>query len=107
MNPVYNGTKAWLHFFTMNLRTQLKDTNVRVVEIVPPMVGTDLHRERQDPDDNKREKNSAALSVEEFMNDIIKDWQTGKDVLSAGMGQNVVDRWYKEFGTEYHKAASD
>ena len=21
VNPVYNGTKAWLHFWTMNLRT--------------------------------------------------------------------------------------
>lgn len=24
INPVYNGTKAWMHFWSMNLRTQLQ-----------------------------------------------------------------------------------
>ena len=105
INPVYNGTKAWLHFWSMNLRTQLRDTNVRVVEIAPPTVSTDLHRERSDPDDNKKEKNSAALSVEEFMESITKDWMADKEVIGAGMSRDVVDRWYKEFGSDYDKAA--
>lgn len=30
INPVYNGTKAWLHFWSMNLRAQLKESNVKV-----------------------------------------------------------------------------
>lgn len=37
INPVYNGTKAFVHFHTMNLRTQLAaagDNNIKVVEIV-------------------------------------------------------------------------
>jgi short-subunit dehydrogenase involved in D-alanine esterification of teichoic acids len=46
INPVYNGTKAWLHFWTMNLRTQLaKDgegRGIQVVEIAPPTVATEL-----------------------------------------------------------------
>lgn len=105
INPVYNGTKAWLHFWSMNLRTQLKDTNIRVVEIAPPTVATDLHRERADPDDNKKEKNSAALSVDEFMNFITKDWKADKDVIGAGSSQKVVDRWYNEFGPDYEKVA--
>jgi short-subunit dehydrogenase involved in D-alanine esterification of teichoic acids len=56
VNPVYNGTKAWVHMFSMNLRTQLAQagSKVRVVEIVPPSVETDLHRERKNPDNNKR-----------------------------------------------------
>jgi len=41
INPVYNGTKAWVHFWSMNMRTQLEDTKVRVVEIAPPTVATD------------------------------------------------------------------
>ncbi|KAL2054783.1 hypothetical protein ABVK25_005087 [Lepraria finkii] len=40
----------------------------------------DLHRERSDPDDNKKEKNSAALSVEEFMDFVTKDWKADKEV---------------------------
>jgi len=50
INPIYNGTKAFVHFWSMTQRTQLKGSNVRIVEIVPPSVGTDLHRERENPD---------------------------------------------------------
>ncbi|KAK4691590.1 putative oxidoreductase, partial [Lecanoromycetidae sp. Uapishka_2] len=106
INPVYNGTKAWIHFWSMNLRTQLKDTKVRVVEIVPPTVATDLHRERADPDDNKKDKNPNALSVEEFMADVTKAWKEDQQVLGAGMSQKVVERWYNEFGGDYEKVAS-
>lgn len=36
LNPVYNGTKAFTHFHTMNMRTQLRQAgcNIKVVEIV-------------------------------------------------------------------------
>ena len=44
----YNGTKAFLHFRTMDLRTQLEESNNRVIEIAPPTVKTDLCRERAD-----------------------------------------------------------
>ena len=105
INPNYNGTKAWMHFWTMNLRTQLKETKVKVVEIVPPTVGTNLHRDRSDPDDNKKSKNKAALSVEEFMADLTKGWEEGSETIGAGMSKKVVERWYGEFGEDYAKAA--
>ena len=40
--PVYCATKAGIHMFTVSLRHQLKDTSVKVFEIVPPAVDTEL-----------------------------------------------------------------
>jgi uncharacterized oxidoreductase len=42
--PVYCATKAAVHSFTESLRHQLKDTSVKVFEIIPPMVDTELGR---------------------------------------------------------------
>ncbi|RYZ85347.1 MAG: SDR family NAD(P)-dependent oxidoreductase [Proteobacteria bacterium] len=40
--PVYCSTKAALHSFTLSLRQQLIKTPVKVVEVIPPAVNTDL-----------------------------------------------------------------
>lgn len=45
--PIYCATKAGLHSFSISLRSQLAKTNVRVFEIAPPIVKTELHREAQ------------------------------------------------------------
>ncbi|KAF2824108.1 hypothetical protein CC86DRAFT_447072 [Ophiobolus disseminans] len=100
INPVYCGTKAWLHFWSMDLRAQLKDSNVSVVEIAPPTVATDLHREREDPDDNKKEKNEQALSVDEFVDEVMGKWKEGDEMISAGMGNGIVKSWEESMGSQ-------
>jgi uncharacterized oxidoreductase len=42
ISPVYSATKAGLHFYTQTLRIQLKNTNVAVFELMPPLTTTDL-----------------------------------------------------------------
>ncbi|MDZ8201209.1 SDR family oxidoreductase [Microbacterium sp. SSW1-59] len=40
--PSYNASKAAIHMLSESLRLQLADTSVRVVELEPPAVATDL-----------------------------------------------------------------
>ncbi len=46
--PLYSATKAAIHAYSLVLRQQLRDTAVRVVEIVPSMVDTGLNRAGRD-----------------------------------------------------------
>ena len=40
--PVYAATKAALHSFSRSLRAQLRDTTVKVFDVLPPLVDTHL-----------------------------------------------------------------
>lgn len=42
--PVYCATKAAIHSFTWSLRHQLKETPIKVFEIIPPTVDTELDK---------------------------------------------------------------
>lgn len=65
--PVYCATKAGMHIFTKALRYQLESTNVKVFEIIPPVVDTDMTRGRG------RDKISPEQLVEEFWGNFKKD----------------------------------
>ncbi|EPQ32278.1 uncharacterized protein PFL1_00475 [Pseudozyma flocculosa PF-1] len=107
INPIYNGTKAFLHFWSMTQRTQLRGTNVRIVEVVPPSVGTDLHRERANPDDNKKHLGATnSLTVEEFIDDFARGMRDDCDTISAGSGIALTEKWYAQFGEQYDAAAA-
>ncbi len=40
--PVYSGTKSALHFWTQSIRPQLKPHQIKVIELLPPVVKTDI-----------------------------------------------------------------
>jgi uncharacterized oxidoreductase len=49
MTAVYSATKAAMHSYTMSLRYKLKGTSVKVLEVAPPWVQTDLLGSNNEP----------------------------------------------------------
>ena len=73
MTPAYSATKAAIHSYTQSLRYQLKGTAIRVIELVPPYVQTELMGGRQlhDP---------AAMPLGEFISEVMGILQSQPDV---------------------------
>lgn len=71
--PIYSATKSALHSFSISLRKQLENTTVKVFEILPPIVDTELDNGARD----KRGQTNKGISAEkvaiESLNAISKD----------------------------------
>jgi uncharacterized oxidoreductase len=70
ISAVYSSTKAALHSYTMSLRWQLRDTSVRVLELSPPWVQTDLLNSKEEP---------RAMPLAEFISETIEVLGTDTD----------------------------
>jgi len=81
--PVYSATKAGLHAFSMALRHQLSKIGIRVFEVVPPAVDTELNPEGR----AQRGNFKANLSPEEFTAAVMKGLEG--DVLEIGYGMSA------------------
>lgn len=65
--PVYCASKAGLHIFSKALRYQLESTNIKLFEIIPPLVDTQMTQGRG------RGKIAPEKLVEEFWANFIND----------------------------------
>jgi uncharacterized oxidoreductase len=75
VTPTYNATKAAIHMFSETLRLQLAETSVRVVELEPPSVATDLMPGQRDSD--------IAMPLDEFADEVMSILRDDPDVAEV------------------------
>jgi len=90
--PIYNAAKAAVHTYSLVLREQLIDTAVRVVEIVPPMVDTNLNKKGRDAAHAK----FRGISVAEYIPSIINGLKDDAEMVFYGDGAKVMSEPRRE-----------
>ena len=71
VTPSYNASKAAIHMLTESLRLQLADTTVKVKELEPPSVATDLVPGQRE--------SSFAMPLDEFIDQVVQLMETQPD----------------------------
>jgi uncharacterized oxidoreductase len=98
--PVYCATKAALHSFTLSLRWQLKETHVKVIEVIPPAVDTDL----QAPG-----LHTFGVNVDEFADHVFNELEQGSIEIAYGTAhaasqasRETLDEIYQNMNSSFH-----
>lgn len=81
-NAVYSATKAALHSYSMSQRFTLRDTSVKVQEIAPPWVDTDLIKKSGDP---------RAMPLDAFINETMTKLATDHEEIYVDAIQMLRD----------------
>lgn len=76
--PIYCATKAAVHSFCVTLRHQLKHTTVRVVELIPPWVDTNLDKGR------RRTTGPAPMPLPQFISEAMEGLSGDADEVPVG-----------------------
>jgi short-subunit dehydrogenase involved in D-alanine esterification of teichoic acids len=84
----YCASKAALHHLILVLREQLKGSNVKVVEILPPAVQTELHDAKHQPD--IKDGGSIGMPLGEFTEECWEGLVAGKEAVPVG---TVKEQW--------------
>jgi uncharacterized oxidoreductase len=69
--PSYNASKAAIHMLTESLRLQLADSTVKLKELVPPSVATDLLPGQRESD--------FAMPLDKFVDEVVQLLETEPD----------------------------
>jgi uncharacterized oxidoreductase len=88
-SPLYGATKAALHSFSLALRIQLKDTNIKVFELMPPICDTDLGKDASD--DTPRPSYLKGIPPSEFAKDALTAIENDQYEFASGEAKQLRD----------------
>jgi uncharacterized oxidoreductase len=81
--PIYSATKAAIHSYTQSLRFQLEETGVEVIELMPPVVKTDMTSELAEGD------GFAVITTDELMKQSFAALQAGALEIRPGQSKTL------------------
>ena len=91
--PLYCATKAGIHIFSLSLRHQLKDTSIRVFEIMPPIVDTDLGKDSMD----SPPRTFKGISPSEFAIEALKALENDEYETASGEARDLMEGSRRNF----------
>lgn len=100
----YNASKAALHHWILVFREQLKaqpGNKVKVVEVFPPAVQTELHDEHHQPD--LKDGHKIGMPLQDFTDQMYEELVKGDDQFGIGMAKATIDGWEKERVRLFHE----
>ncbi|WP_029919992.1 SDR family oxidoreductase [Nevskia soli] len=83
MTGVYSATKAALHSYSQSLRFKLRNTRVRVLEVIPPWVRTELLNSSEEP---------RAMPLDEFIDETMQVLATDADEILVPQARFLRDQ---------------
>ena len=100
--PVYCATKAAVHMFSVSLRHQLKGTSVKVFEIVPPAVDTELGRGSS----RDAERTHGGIPASEVAVQTIRALKNDQYGIVVGRAKGLVDASREDFERKFQELNS-
>ena len=97
--PVYSATKAGMHAFSMALRWQLAKVGIKVFEVVPPAVDTDLNPEGR----AQRGNYKAGLTAQEFVAAVMKGLEADAFEIGYGMTATMLKASRDELNVAFER----
>jgi len=89
--PNYSAIKAALHSFTASLRVQLRETTINVIEIIPPLVESEIH----DAQGNRQSLENVWMSLEEYTTKTMEGLRRGDLQVAVGSAASEYIRFEK------------
>lgn len=85
--PIYNATKAALHSYSISIRQQLQNTNIKVAELLPGAIETDMATEMEKS--LGIESNSPKMTPEKLAMLAIKGLKNDAKEIRPGMANTL------------------
>lgn len=83
--PIYCATKAALHTYTILLRKQLLQTGIKIFEVIPPMVDTELNKEGR----AKNNLQFRGINSDEYVASVIRGLAEDEYEIYYGLTENI------------------